>query len=322
MEEIEIESGEPSKPTIKHLVLAGGGAFGFIAYGALRESHRQGIWNLDNIVSIYGTSSGAMWALMVSLKFSWEVLDDFLIKRPWHHVFKINFNSIMTAYADCGILSKPVIDDTFRPLFKAKDIAMDVTMKELFDITGVELHMFGTEIDTFRLVDFSYKTHPEWKVLDVVYISCCLPILFSPYKIENKTYCDGGFFSNYPLYYCYKNVENPDEILGIRGKFKETAEEHETTLFDYILSLMIKMKDTLSASEEKILIKHEVAIESGIVSIYDIYLATSNMEERLQLIQIGSDAVKRQFSKEIPDALLNIRESISSDVSLDAPKAT
>ena len=58
---------------------------------------------------------------------------------------------------------------------------------------------------------------------------------------------------------------------------------------------MLKMKDTLSASEEKINIKNELAIENGIVSIYDIYLATSTMEEREQLIQKGVDAAMERF---------------------------
>lgn len=286
----------PRPATIKHLVMAGGGSFGFIGYGALRESQRMGIWNMENIESMYGTSSGAIWLVMISLKFDWEVLDDFFIKRPWQNVFKINFHSIMTAYTECGILKKDVIDESFRPLFKAKDISMDVTMQELYDITGIEVHMFGTEIDVFQLIDFSYKTHPDWKVLDVVYISSCLPVLFTPYKINDKVYCDGGVFSNYPLYHCYKNVENPDEILGIRGKFKDTGEDTGSSLFDYVLSLIMKMKDRLSVSEKKISIKNEVAIESGFVSIYDIYLATSMMEERIQLIQKGADAVKRYFS--------------------------
>ena len=295
--QIEIEPEIEIKPIIKHLVLAGGGAFGFVAYGALRESHKMGIWNINNIESMYGTSSGAIWLTMISLKFDWSVLDDFFIKRPWQNVFKINVNTIMKSYTECGILNKETIDESFRPLFNAKDISMDVTMKELYEITGIELHMYGTEIDDFQMVDFSYRTHPDWKVLDVVYISSCLPILFSPHKINNKTYCDGGFFSNYPLYYCCKNVDNPDEIMGIRGKFKENDEEAEVSLFDYILSLMLKMKDTLSASEEKINIKNELAIENGIVSIYDIYLATSTMEERIQLIQKGVDAAMERFGK-------------------------
>lgn len=294
---IQIEIEPKIKPVIKHLVLAGGGAFGFTAYGALRESHKMNIWNLDNIESMYGTSSGAIWLTMISLKFDWTVLDDFFIKRPWQNVFRININTIMKAYSECGILNKETIDESFRPLFKAKDISMDVTMKEMYDITGIELHMFGTEIDDFQLVDFSYKTHPDWKILDVVYISSCLPILFSPYKINNKMYCDGGFFSNYPLYHCYKNVENPDEIMGIRVKIKENNEDTEVSLFEYILSLMIKMKNTLTSSEEKISIKNELAIENGIVSIYDIYLAASTMEERIHLIQKGADAAIHRFGQ-------------------------
>ena len=44
---------KPEKPTIKHIVCSGGGLAGFAFYGAIKESHRQGIWQLENIQTIY-----------------------------------------------------------------------------------------------------------------------------------------------------------------------------------------------------------------------------------------------------------------------------
>ena len=43
---------ENESPIIKHLVIAGGGAYGFAAYGALRETCKQGLWDVKNIESI------------------------------------------------------------------------------------------------------------------------------------------------------------------------------------------------------------------------------------------------------------------------------
>ena len=42
---------ETEKHIIKHLVIAGGGTYGFQAYGALVESRSKGIWKKEDIVS-------------------------------------------------------------------------------------------------------------------------------------------------------------------------------------------------------------------------------------------------------------------------------
>ena len=53
--------------TIKHLVLSGGGVSGFTFYGILRETHRIGLWKLENIETMYGTSIGAVLSVMLAL---------------------------------------------------------------------------------------------------------------------------------------------------------------------------------------------------------------------------------------------------------------
>jgi hypothetical protein len=167
---------------IRRLVLSGGGIWGFSCYGALRESAKANFWNIDNIVSIHATSVGSMLAVMMALKYEWDVLDDFLIKRPWHQIFKFDLYSIISSVEKRGIFDKKCINDMFEPLFSGKDISLNVTMKDFYDKTGIELHFFSVQMNNnFCKVDFSHKSHPEWQLLDVVYCSCCLPILFSPF---------------------------------------------------------------------------------------------------------------------------------------------
>ena len=68
----------------------------------------------------------------------------------------------------------------------------------------------------FEKIDFSWKTHPDWKLLDVVYCSSCLPILFSPFLTEEgDCYIDGGILNNYPVIHCQNAIEDHDTIFGI-----------------------------------------------------------------------------------------------------------
>jgi predicted acylesterase/phospholipase RssA len=296
---------------IKHLVIAGGGVCGFSIYGALRESHKDGFWNINNIESIYSTSVGAMFATILSLKYEWSIIDDYLIKRPWHQLFKFNMYSIINSFQNMGIFNVKIMEEIFSPLFKGKDIPITVTMKELYEITGIELHFYSTTLDTFEMVDFSYKTHPDWAVTDALYCSSCLPIIFAPFSKDGTWYFDGGTYWNYPIHQCIKNVteENVDEIFGFdrqivlpgpapatvansnesvsTGSVDSSVMHKESTLFDYLFVIMNKTIERAFETAIPSIVKHEIKIHSNKMSLYDMYAAASSPDERSRLIEVG-----------------------------------
>jgi len=171
-------------PNIKHIVLSGGGIIGFAQYGVLRESNLRGLWSFENIESIYGISVGCIVGLFISLNFEWDVLDDYLIKRPWQNVINFTMNSLIQSFDSRGILDKNIIYEIIQPLFRAKNIDIECTMKELYEITKIDLHIFVTELNNYKLIDISYTDYPDWKVADAIYASCCLPLLFKPLLID------------------------------------------------------------------------------------------------------------------------------------------
>jgi predicted acylesterase/phospholipase RssA len=95
------------------------------------------------------------------------------------------------------------------PLFRAKDLDINtITMNEFFEYTKIEHHFFTIRVQEFELVDISYKTHPDWKLLDAIYASSCIPPFFQPLYIKNEEtsmiewFADGGFLANYPMEHC------------------------------------------------------------------------------------------------------------------------
>ena len=275
---------------IKHLVISGGGIVGFSFYGLLRETHKKEVWNIHDIQTIYGTSVGSIIGVFIALKYEWDVIDDYLIKRPWHNVYKFSMDSLLLAFHTKGLLDKKIIEETFSPLFKGKDIDINVSLKDFFEITNIELHIFSTDINTFNLIDFSYKTHPEWSVIDAVYCSCSLPILFQPIIKDNICYCDGGFIANYPVKQCIENGASPDEVFGMcrNSIFDESSKITEnSSLIDYIFNLLYKTIDKVLNIKKDYSIRKEVFIKCPPLSIYDIYETASSMEKRLELISKG-----------------------------------
>lgn len=283
-----------SKNKISHLVIPGGGIAGFTYYGALRESAIQGVWSIDNIQTIYGTSVGSIIAVILALKYDWETIDDYLIKRPWQNVFKFDMYSLIGSIKKRGIFDIKIMEDVFQPLFSGKDIPIHVTMREFFEITKIEIHIITVDANSFELIDISYKTHPDWRVVDAVYASSSLPIIFAPFIRDDKFYCDGGLVLNYPVSKCIENGANPNEILGFcRQIIKNDAPEitNDSTLLDYLLTIFNKSFQKIIWLRAIYSISVEYIVPSVPMSIASIYNTTVSMEERIRLIDLGKKIV-------------------------------
>jgi predicted acylesterase/phospholipase RssA len=312
IEEDTLQTADISSNKIKHMVCSGGGSFGFIAYGIFKQSCMDGFWKIEDIESMYGTSIGAVICLLLSLLrgengLTWDLLDNYLITRPWQNVFKIDFYTITNSLQNGGILNKEAIEDVFIPLFKTLDVPKNLTLKDHYNKFGIELHVYSTELESMELVDISYKSHPDMCIVDAVYASCSLPLLFSPYIRENKTYFDGGLFCNYPLYFCIQNTQNNDEIMGIKwvakspastqntntsfssddGDDTKTMQTTQSTLFDYILNIFKNLTTKINDYEPRCKIKYEFDIQCSESTLYEIYLAIMQSEKRRQMIDEG-----------------------------------
>ena len=225
---------------IKHLVLSGGGPTGIQTLGTLQHLEMNNVWKLENIQTIYATSSGAILSVLIALQFDWETINNYIICRRWHETYKITADMIFNSYINKGLFTTSSVELFYKPFFDSKDLSLQMTMKEFFEYTNIELHFFSLEINSFEIVDVSFKTFPDLPIIHAVYMSCSIPILFCPFYIEDKCFVDGMVISNYPLSYCIR-LHDKNEILGIKningGIDKDTVENKitmSTTLLDYV----------------------------------------------------------------------------------------
>ena len=237
-----------------------------------------------------------MIAVILALNYDWPTIENYMTNRPWHNIFKFDMYAIVNSIQSRGILGLNVIKNMFEPLFLGKDIPINITIGEFYNLTKIEIHIFITDLSTFKLVDISYKTHPEWKVIDAVYASSALPIIFAPLHKDDVFYCDGGFLADYPIKQCIANGADPNEIMGFIKKIDEDNNEQmtvESTLFDYIMTLLNKtIKNIIhSTSNTKNLIPNEYEFVSTASSIYAIYNASSSIDCRIELIKLGKQTV-------------------------------
>jgi hypothetical protein len=286
-----IQSGETQ---IRHLVISGGAITGLTYYGALRELNKKKYWKLENIKTIFGTSVGSLIAVVIALGYDWTDIDDYFIKRPWQTVFKITTYSMIDSIINkMGIYNSKVYEESLSPLFAGKDLSIDITLKEFYELNGIEIHMYTTELNTFKLIDMSYKTHPDWRVVDAVYCSCSLPIIFIPFMHESNAYCDGGMFSNYPLEKCIESGAEIKEILGIYRIYSDEGFEltGESNIFDYLITIMNHTieKIILTPRIDKVKIGIECIMPGVSMSLSNMHDIISSADARKRVIDAGAN---------------------------------
>jgi predicted acylesterase/phospholipase RssA len=285
--------------TIKHLVLSGGGPIMINILSAIQELENNHFLNINDIESIYGTSAGAIIGVMIALKYDWETINDYIIKRPWQDVFPVKVQDIIDLYKKKGLFDIKTIEKCFKPLFDAKDIPTDINLEDFYQLTKIELHMFAFEINEYKIHDISYKTFPKITVLKAIHMTSSIPIFFTPVCIDDMCFMDGGVGCNYPLNFCIESGKNPDEILGFKNKYSEdkrTVNEN-STLLDYLLNFLFKSIFNINTINIQQTIKNEVECDTSYLTLDFLKDSLSNIELRRELFEKGKKSAEKFIEK-------------------------
>jgi len=277
--------------TIKHLVISGGGPIMVQVLGAIQHLEQNNFVDMKNIESIYGTSAGAIVGILICLKYDWETINDYIIKRPWQDVFPIKVQNIFDAYTKKGIFDIKTIEKVFKPLLDAKDIPMDINLEDFYKLSNIELHLFSFEINEYKAHDISYLTHPKLSLMTAVQMTCALPILVTPVCLDDKCYIDGGMSCNYPLNFCITSGKLPDEILGFKNKYSDEKDNinTESTMLDFLLSFLFKAVFSINTDHNQSEIKNEVICDVQYLTFDILKNALSDIEVRRKLFKNGTE---------------------------------
>jgi len=284
--------------TIRHIVISSGGPTGHMMYSILRTLNIKGIWNMKDIKTIYGSSIGSYIAIILALRYEWEVMDDYLIKRPWEKIFasfsssssssnidlnehlstssitdaKNKLEHIFKLYNTHGLYGLKEFTETLRPALQGKDIPTTVTFQEFYDKTGIDVHFMVTEMNKFQNVDFSYKTHPTQSLVEACYMSCCYPFGFAPIYRDGCCYLDGGIINEYPVNDCIRDQKcGLTEILGVKviWEKKPTNITEKSSLLQFIYAFFNQINSNFYENRQTKPIPNEVVCVSKVHSMKD-----------------------------------------------------
>ena len=295
---------------IKHIVFTGGGPIGMVEYGALKYLTEKKFIAHENIKSIYSISIGGIIGLIYILNYDWTWMDDFLIKRPWNKLFNISYSSYINILYEKGIFNKTVIVNALEPLFLAKNIPINITLLEFYDLTKIEFNIFACSATDIKQTKFNHLTYPNVELLDALYMSLSIPILFAPLYINNSFYLDGAIIVGCPINQCIaeKNCSH-DEILcfmndkmnpidlsnNFYNKYSDNKANNvitnDSNFFEYVFFLIKKMFIKISNFENEIIIyiKNNIntALSYNAVDTGYWYHVISDETERSYLVNLG-----------------------------------
>ena len=308
--------------TIKHLVICGGGPVGLVNYGVLKELTNSNIISYENIKSIYATSIGSFIGLIYILNMDWDSTDDYLIKRPWDKLIDFSSYDYLNLMYSKGLADKDLIIEMIKPLLLAKDLNVDITLEELYNITQIEFHIFTTNLNKFCKVDLNYKTYPTLKLFEAIMMSSSIPILIQPPYYNNEYYLDGGIFSNCPVNECFNEQKcDKNEIFAIindkrfpideNNKFHNNSNNdsnddsnnlnENTNLFNFFVIILktIFRKLMIIENENLIEINNNINVcltKNNLDISYWKYVLT-NKDERVYLLELGKSITLKFIEK-------------------------
>jgi predicted acylesterase/phospholipase RssA len=293
-----------TEPAIKHIVISSGGPAGHMMYSILKTLNLNGVWNISDIKTIYGSSIGSFAAILIALKYEWEVMDDYLIKRPWEKIFfsssssssagsgehtneatssgssstgplsdaKNKLDYIYKLYRNHGLYGLKEFGEMLRPALKGKDFGMDVTFQEFYERTGIELHFTVTELNKFQSIDFSHKTHPKQGLVEACYMSCCYPFGFTPIYRDGCCYIDGGIINDYPVNECIRDQKcDLREILGVKMLWERKPANltDKSSVLQFISTFFNQIKGNLFENRPTKPVPNEVVCVSKVFASQD-----------------------------------------------------
>jgi len=208
---------------IKHLVIGGGGTLTLRTLGSLQYLMNNGSIDIQNIKSIYGTSAGAIIGVCISLKMDINLIINYFVNRPWEDIYDITPTDLYNLYSNKGIFNKDSLIKLFEPLMEYNEISLNITLKEFYEYTNIDIHMFSLELDELEIIDISHSTFPDLSLVDAIYMTSCLPFAFEPFLYNNTFYIDAGIILNYPLSFCLQSQVDEFEIFGFNTKHNEST---------------------------------------------------------------------------------------------------
>lgn len=198
---------------IKNIVLSASGSKIFIHCGFLKYLEKNKL--LDKLENIIGCSGGAFIGFLITIGYNIDTIIEVFLNINYDKLKKIDSDSILNFFDNWGIDNSEGFKRVITIFLKTKLNTTNITFKELYDKTNINLVITASNLCKNTEVFFDYIKFPDMDVIQAILMSISIPILFTPKKYDEEIYVDGALLCSYPIEYIEINKLKYEETLGI-----------------------------------------------------------------------------------------------------------
>tara|TARA_A100001015_G_C15021258_1_gene728109 strand:+ start:1169 stop:2101 length:933 start_codon:yes stop_codon:yes gene_type:complete len=149
---------------------------------------------------VSGTSAGCFLCLQVLLGFGVNEI----IQMVYHlcDVRQImpcpNVGLLLESY---GLENGRAFKNIVSHILSKSGLKETTTLGDLKNLLGKDVIFTATDLNTLSVFEMSNDKTPDMKVCDAIFISCCIPLLYTPVEYNGKLLTDGCLVCNQPMFF-------------------------------------------------------------------------------------------------------------------------
>jgi NTE family protein len=276
-----------------NLVLEGGGVKGVAYAGSFAALHHYGL--LDDLDHVAGTSAGALLALILSLGYSADEMQQVVMQLDFKKFKDGDFlGDLHRLTTDYGVYKGNYAQCVLECLVEHKTGNRLTNFTELQQMK-VKQHkpyrdpvFFSTNVNTSESIEFSASSNAGTPVAIAARMSMSIPFFFAAREFEGDTFVDGGVLRNYAIEAF--DVDGPNaETLGLHlggqpGRVDiENLAGFTKQMFTVLLNMQIARLCDVPAD-----VKRSVFIPTLGIGTTDFNLTSA---QKCDLMQSGQEAM-------------------------------
>jgi predicted acylesterase/phospholipase RssA len=234
--------------TIKNIIISGGGGKSFAFIGLLQQLE------LDSVTNFTGVSSGSIIIYLLSIGYTPFELEQLALNLDLAQF--MGNPSIANIFDKLAISDNLQIKLVLQTLTNYKLNKDSITFLEHFNITNKTIHIGLTCLSTASYSIFNKINTPGINIIDAILASCAIPGIFPSVNINNKYYCDGGIFNNFPIHIYDNELENTIGII-----FEKKKKDKFNNIFEYITYAYLLPSDSKQLNQFEKYNKHIIIIK-------------------------------------------------------------
>lgn len=194
------------------IAFEGGGVRIVCMQGVVASLEKHGL--RKNIKRVIGTSAGALAALLFALNIPSEQMKQVMEEIDFTVLNKDDnlVSDIERLCTEWGAHDGNRLRRLVKTFLEKLQLSKSMTLKDVHQMTGIELVITTTHLESRKTVYLTSESHPDLPVATAVRMSMSIPLYFSPFiiaqgvnetekteKMEAGTYVDGGLLDDLPV---------------------------------------------------------------------------------------------------------------------------